>query len=72
MAEQKEITAKEAIEIIGNALAHDSLKLSQGDHLALVKCYKVVKEKIDKCECERNEKAKTFQERLAEESDKKK
>lgn len=55
MAEQKEITAKEAIEIIGNALAHDSLKLSQGEHLALVKCYKVVKEKIDKCECENKE-----------------
>lgn len=52
---QKEITAKEAIEIIGNALAHDSLKLSQREHLALVKCYKFVKEKIDKCECENKE-----------------
>lgn len=52
MTEQKEISANEAIEIIGNALAHDSLKLSQGEHLALVKCYKVVKEKINNCECE--------------------
>lgn len=52
---EQELTPKQAIEIIGNALAHDSLKLSQQEHLALIKCYKAVKEKIDKCECENKE-----------------
>jgi len=53
MQGQREITANEAINAIGSALAHESLKLSQGEHLTLVKCFKIVKEKLDKCNCEK-------------------
>ena len=36
---KKELTTDEAISIIGQALAHDSLKLSQREHLLLIDAY---------------------------------
>lgn len=48
---EEDITPNQAIDFIGNALANESLKLSQREHLLLVKCYGIVKEKINICEC---------------------
>lgn len=46
-----EITNEVALQQIGLALAHESLKLSQREHLYLIECYnvleKLVKEKND-------------------------
>jgi len=42
-----EITTQKALEIIGRALSHDELKLSQKDHLLLIQCFKVLKDFIE-------------------------
>lgn len=40
------LTPEQALETIGKALAHPGLKLSQGEHLALIECYTVLQEVI--------------------------
>ncbi len=42
-----QITAQEALKIIGNGLAHKSLRLSQKEHLVLLECWKVLNDHIN-------------------------
>ena len=44
---QMEPTTKEALELIGQGLAHASLKLSQSEHLNLMKAYSIIKRIVD-------------------------
>lgn len=46
----KKLTTKQALEILGEGLAHESLKLSQKDHLILIEAFKTIKEEIKKDE----------------------
>ena len=43
---KNELTIEQALTIIGNALANPSLKLSQGEHLANIRSYELIKERI--------------------------
>ncbi len=42
----EKLTPQQALEVIGNALAHESLKLSQREHVTLIEAYKVIKENL--------------------------
>lgn len=41
------LTINDAIKNIGLALAHDSLKLSQREHLALVKSFQIIQKALE-------------------------
>lgn len=42
----KEITNEQALDLIGQALAHDSLKLSQKEHLSLVMAFNKIRDEL--------------------------
>ena len=44
---QSKLTIKESLEILGQALAHDSLKLTQKEHLILIEAYQTIKTELD-------------------------
>ena len=44
---QSKLTIKESLEILGQALAHDSLKLTQKEHLILIEAYQTIKEQFE-------------------------
>jgi hypothetical protein len=42
--QQEKLTVKEALEIIGQALSHDTLKLSQREHIIIIEAFKTLKD----------------------------
>jgi len=48
VADKKELTAEESLEIIGQALAHKKLTLSQGEHLLLIEAFQTLEKEIKK------------------------
>lgn len=51
-------TVEEALGFIGQALAHESLKLTQKEHLILIESFKIIKEELAPKEKNQNEKNK--------------
>ena len=43
---QSKLTTEQALEILGQALAHDSLKLTQKEHLILIEAFKTLQEAL--------------------------
>lgn len=46
--EEKKLTLEEALHNIAIALCHESLKLSQKEHLSLIESFNIIKETIKK------------------------
>jgi hypothetical protein len=44
----EKLTYEQALQIIGEGIAHDSLKLSQKEHLLLIESFKTLKELVEK------------------------
>lgn len=42
-----ELSIKDALDIIGNALANENLKLSQGEHLLNIEAFKLIKKELE-------------------------
>lgn len=46
--DKKELTVDESLSIIGQALAHKNLKLSQGEHLLIIEAYNKIQTELKK------------------------
>lgn len=44
----EKLTYEQALQIIGEGITHDSLKLSQKEHLLLIESFKTLKELVEK------------------------
>lgn len=42
----EKLTSKQALEIIGQVLAHESLKLTQKEHLILIEAYRTIENEL--------------------------
>ena len=42
------LTHEQALQIIGQGISHESLRLSQKEHLYLIECFNKLKELVDK------------------------
>lgn len=48
LQDKKELTVDESLNIIGQALAHKNLKLSQGEHLLIIEAYNKIEKELKK------------------------
>lgn len=43
----KKLTTQEALEILGQGIAHESLRLSQKEHLILIEAFKTIQSELE-------------------------
>jgi hypothetical protein len=46
--QQEKLTIEQALEVVGQALSHESLKLSQREHIIIIEAFNTLKNEITK------------------------